>query len=138
MRITERVASMMIEESLRQRDSFTEWTNQSIDDEIDDVRYRLAQLELTLRVQPPSGALRANQIPFEVMQDHYRDLLVRRENARSAASLERRAAGDQFKVVQGARVPDRPVGPSRASVNVAGALAGLMFSTVGLIWRRPT
>jgi len=138
MRITERVASMMIEESLRQRDSFTEWTNQSIDDEIDDVRYRLAQLELTLRVQPPSGVLRANQIPFEVMQDHYRDLLVRRENARSAASLERRAAGDQFKVVQGARVPDRPVGPSRASVNVAGALAGLMFSTVGLIWRRPT
>ena len=139
MRITERIASLIIEENLRDREAVFDGTNQSIDAEVEDARFRLAELELkleALRANRGPRLLRADLIPFEVMQERYRTLLVRRENARSAANLERRAIGEQFRVVEPALVPDRPVGPSRSSVNITGALAGLALSTVALVWRK--
>lgn len=142
MRITKRIAELFIEENVRDRDALAFATTDSIDAEVDDARVRLRDLELKLAAQKATqqgGLLRADLIPLDVMQERYRTLLVRREEARSTANLERRGAiGEQFRMLEGPRVPERPVGPSRASVNVAGALAGLMFSTVGLIWRRPS
>ena len=142
MRITKRIAELFIEENLRDRDALAFATTYSIDAEVDDARVRLRELELkleALKATQQNGLLRADLIPFEVMQERYRTLLVRREEARTTANLERRGAiGEQFRMLEGPRVPEQPVGPSRASVNIAGALAGLMFSTVGLIWRRPS
>ena len=137
-RITERIGRLFVEENLRDREAVVAGTSQSLDAEIEEVRHRLAELERTLETLRANEqrVLRADLIPFEVLQERYRTLLVRREDARSTANVERFAIGDQFRVLEPARLPDRPVGPSRASVNVAGALAGLMFSTVGLIWRR--
>ena len=140
MRITERIASLFIEENLRDREAIVDGTSQSLDAEIDETRVRLAELERTLETLMASQGnrvLRADMIPFEVLQERYKRLLESREHARSAANMERRAIGDQFRVLEPARVPDRPIGPSRASVNVFGALTGLMLSTVALVWRRP-
>jgi uncharacterized protein involved in exopolysaccharide biosynthesis len=47
-------------------------------------------------------------------------------------NLERRQIGEQFRVIDGARRPERPVGPSRTGVNVAGTLVGLSLSLVFL------
>ena len=55
----------------------------------------------------------------------YKAVLVRREEARSDASLERRSAGFQFRVMEPARLPDRPVGPSHLGVNAGGTVLGL-------------
>jgi uncharacterized protein involved in exopolysaccharide biosynthesis len=137
--IAERIATLFVGENLRLRERLDEGALQSLDAEIDETRLRLAELERTLdtlKATPGNRVLRADLIPFEVLQERYKGLLERREHARSAASMERRAIGDQFRVLEPARVPDRPVGPSRASVNVFGALTGLMLSTVALVWRK--
>lgn len=133
MRVTERIASLFVEENLRDREAATDGTALFFDAEIDDVRRRLMEMEARLSAMRASNgepASRAEVIPFEMLQDRYRDLLVKREDARSAASLARRQIGEQFRVLEAARLPDRPVGPSRASVNTAGTLAGLMFGLV--------
>lgn len=138
-RIAERIASLFVEENLRQRETGDGGALQFIEAEIEETRLRLTELERTLetlRSTQGHRVLRADLIPFEVLQERYRNLLVRREDARSTFSLERRAIGEQFRMLEPARVPDRPVGPSRSSVNITGALAGLALSTVALVWRK--
>ncbi len=129
MRITERLASLFVEENLRDREMLVQGESQFFDTELADVRRRLVELEAgleRLRASNPRQPLsQADLLPYEVLRDRYRQLLVRREEIRSASNLERRALGEQFRIVEGARVPERPVGPSRLAVNVTGALAGL-------------
>jgi hypothetical protein len=110
------------------------------DAEIDSVRFRLAELEARLsaqRAQTNAPATRTEMIPFEVLQERYRDLLVKREDARTTAAFERRELGERYRVLEAARVPDRPIGPSRATVNATGAFAGFTFAVAALAWRRP-
>jgi len=129
MRITERLASLFVQENLRDREMQVQHETLFLDTELADVRRRLIELEAgleRLRVSNPRQPLsQADLLPYEVVRDRYRQLLVRNEEARSVANLERRQLGEQFRIVEGARVPERPVGPSRLGVNVAGAFAGL-------------
>ena len=73
-----------------------------------------------------------------MLRERYKALLIRREEYRSVANQERRERGEQFKVAAAARLPERPLGPSRLSVNLAGALMGLGFglAVVGVKGRR--
>jgi len=129
MRITERLAALFVQENMRDREMQVAGETQFFDAELADVRNRLIELEAgleRLRASNPRQPLsQADLLPYEVVRDRYRELLVRREETRSVANLERRQIGDQFKIVEGARVPERPVGPTRTSVNVMGTLAGL-------------
>ena len=52
------------------------------------------------------------------------------------ANLERRQIGEQFKLLDPARLPERAVGPSRTVVNMAGAGLGLGLGFIGIIARR--
>ena len=134
LKITERLTSLFVEENLRQAEGRADVVNQFVEAEIADVRSRLVELEATLekqQAQKGQGAVsRAEVLPYEVLQERYRMLLVRREDYRSAANLARRQLGAQFKVAQAAQLPERPVGPSRLGVNLTGALAGLAFGLV--------
>ena len=139
MRVTERIAAMFVEENLRQRAGVLDGTNQALEAAIEDVRFRLAEqesklVELRAQRRPLS---RADELLFEVLQDRYRDLLVKREDSRSTSNLARRAVGDQFRVLEAARLPKDPVGPSRTAVNAGGAFAGLALSIGALIFRQP-
>ena len=40
-------------------------------------------------------------------------------------SLERRQIGEQFRVLEPARLPERPISPNRMQINTMGALGGL-------------
>ena len=99
-----------------------------------DLRRRLIELETSLedlRARNRGGQVsQADLLPYEVLRERYRTLLVRREEYRSVANQERRELGEQFKVAEAARLPERPLGPSRLGVNVTGALMGL---GVGLV-----
>lgn len=64
---------------------------------------------------------------YETMQAAYRDLLNKSESARLAIDLEQRQMGDQFRVVDNARVPETPSGPDRLRITIMGLLAGLVF-----------
>jgi hypothetical protein len=57
--------------------------------------------------------------------------LKRREDAKIAANLERRQIGEQFEVIDPARLPERPFSPNRESMNLMGMGGGLV---VGLLF----
>lgn len=64
---------------------------------------------------------------YQTLQEMYRSLLSKKEESKLAASLEQRQIGEQFKILDPARVPVRPAGPNRRQINVLGALAGLLL-----------
>jgi polysaccharide chain length determinant protein (PEP-CTERM system associated) len=64
---------------------------------------------------------------YETLRQVYTNLLAKNENARAAANLERRQIGEQFKMLDPARMPERPVSPNRLQINLGGAFGGLAF-----------
>ena len=62
---------------------------------------------------------------YDTLRERYQTLLSKREDARIAANLERRQIGEQFKIVDAARMPERPESPDRQRMNLMGIIAGL-------------
>jgi polysaccharide chain length determinant protein (PEP-CTERM system associated) len=67
---------------------------------------------------------------YTTLQSTYQDLLAKREQSKMAANLERKAIGEQFRILEPALVPERPFSPNRLLIHLAGAGAGL---AVGLL-----
>jgi uncharacterized protein involved in exopolysaccharide biosynthesis len=129
MRVTERIASLFIEENLRDQDAIAQDVTLVVESRIEDTRRRIVEYETKLeelRAQQGKRPLsRADLLPYEVLQESYKALLTKAEDARTASSLERRQIGEQFRILEAPRLPDEPVGPSRVSVSVWGAFAGV-------------
>lgn len=64
---------------------------------------------------------------YYTIQESYTTLLARSQQSKMAADLERRQIGEQFKVIDPARLPERPISPDRTRLNLMGALGGLAF-----------
>jgi polysaccharide chain length determinant protein (PEP-CTERM system associated) len=62
---------------------------------------------------------------YETLRKVYTDLLAKKEESKVAANLERRQIGEQFKILDPARLPERPFRPNRPMLTAAGAGAGL-------------
>jgi polysaccharide chain length determinant protein (PEP-CTERM system associated) len=62
---------------------------------------------------------------YETLRAIYTNLLAKSETARAAADLERRQIGEQFKLLDPARLPERPISPNRLQINSVGAAVGL-------------
>jgi polysaccharide chain length determinant protein (PEP-CTERM system associated) len=60
----------------------------------------------------------------------YLRLLQNKEDSRISANLENRQSGEQFKILDPARVAEKPFSPDRVTYNAAGAGAGL---AIGLL-----
>jgi len=69
---------------------------------------------------------------YETIQRMYTNLLMKSQEAQVAANLERRQIGEQFKVIDPARVPERPYSPDRLRFNGMGAVGGLLIG-LGLV-----
>jgi uncharacterized protein involved in exopolysaccharide biosynthesis len=131
--VTERLVSLFIEENLRGREFLADATNNFLDARIANLRRQIIETEGKLRNlrATTSGELsQADLLPYEVLKDSYKSLLVRRLNAPVEANLERRQNGQQFKILDPARFPEAPVGPSKTTIDVGGALVGLAFGLV--------
>jgi polysaccharide chain length determinant protein (PEP-CTERM system associated) len=63
------------------------------------------------------------------LQGMYSSLLQKKEDSKLAANLERRQIGEQFKMLDPARMPERPFSPNRQLYYLGGLAAGL---TIGL------
>jgi len=74
------------------------------------------------------------------VQDSYTSLGRKNEEARMAANLERRQIGEQFRIIDGARLPERPFSPDRQRLNLMGLAAGFGFglAIVALLEYRDT
>lgn len=62
---------------------------------------------------------------YTTLQTTYQSLLAKREESKIAANLERRNIGEQFKVLDPAKVPERPFSPNRYLIDLGGAGGGL-------------
>lgn len=69
---------------------------------------------------------------YDTLQAVYRGLLSKREDSKLSENLERRQAGEQFKIIDIARRPERPFRPDRSRISLMGAAAGLVFG-LGLV-----
>ena len=64
---------------------------------------------------------------YDTLQASYRELLAKSENSKMAASLEQRAIGEQFRLLDPARVPLKAQSPNRLKINGIATAAGLGF-----------
>ncbi len=69
---------------------------------------------------------------YGTLQTGYQSLLQKREESKVAADLERRQIGEQFRVLDPPRRPERPYSPNRPLVQIAGTLLGLALG-LGLL-----
>jgi protein tyrosine kinase modulator len=69
---------------------------------------------------------------YSTIQQMYRTLLTKNEDAKISADLERRQIGEQFRVIDPARIPQQPFSPDRVRITLLGALGGLTLG-IGLI-----
>jgi uncharacterized protein involved in exopolysaccharide biosynthesis len=60
------------------------------------------------------------------MKDTYQSLLKKSEEAQQAENLERRQKGEQFKVIDPARIPEKPFSPDILRILLFGLLLGAM------------
>jgi capsular polysaccharide biosynthesis protein len=72
---------------------------------------------------------------YDILKNSYNELLRKNENSKLAVNLERREIGEQFKIVDAARLPERPVSPDRPRLIGMGAMIGLGIglAIVGLL-----
>jgi uncharacterized protein involved in exopolysaccharide biosynthesis len=71
---------------------------------------------------------------YNSINEQYQSLLKKNEDAKMAANLERRQGGEQFRLLDPARTPGRPVSPNRPQLIFLGAALGLAigFAIVAL------
>jgi len=139
MKVAERLASLFIEENLRDREVLAEGTNQFLGAVLDDVRRRLVEKNSQLRAIKRRGAPEPEAEPlaieYEVLQATFKDLLAQIEESHIARDLERRQIGEQFKLLDPARLPEHPIAPDwREYVGIgagAGAATGLLLLLLG-------
>jgi polysaccharide chain length determinant protein (PEP-CTERM system associated) len=116
-----------------------------IRDELSSLDQRLTiQLEEEQRVRTAlvDYAKRINAMPmreselsdltrdYQTLQENYRTLLGKKEEARVAADLEHAQIGEQFKVLDAARMPLAPASPDRPRMYLGGLTAGLALGVL--------
>ena len=69
---------------------------------------------------------------YETLKTAYQQLLSKTEDSKVAADLERRQIGEQFRILDPARIPVRPISPNRRMINGLGAVLGLLLG-VGIV-----
>jgi hypothetical protein len=64
---------------------------------------------------------------YTTLQNVYTTLLTKKEDSKMAANMERRQGGEQFRLLEPARLPERPVSPNRPLITFFGIVAGAAF-----------
>ncbi|MEW6184390.1 MAG: XrtA system polysaccharide chain length determinant [Thermodesulfobacteriota bacterium] len=72
---------------------------------------------------------------FNNLNETYQDLLKKNISAQQAENLERRQKGEQFRIIDPARIPERPFKPDTRKVLLIGLILGF-GSGLGLVFVR--
>jgi uncharacterized protein involved in exopolysaccharide biosynthesis len=141
MRVTERLASLFVQENVEDRALLADQTDQFLRGQLEDLRQRLGDLEVKLRVARQRGISLPSSFAaeHEVLLEHYKQVMRHSETAKIATHLERRQVGEQFKIIDGARLPERPIELRLFPYVALGALSGLgtgiLVSMALYFWR---
>ena len=140
-RVTERLASLFVQENVQDRALLADQTDQFLKGELDDLRRRLDISDQALFGERARGTVHSWLLAeHDVLVARYKELLAHSEQSRSAMDLERRQIGEQFKIIDGASLPERPIAPTLFPFISLGALSGLGVGIVAsffrFVWRR--
>ena len=132
MKVTDRLASLFIEENLRDREMLAEGTSQFLEAQLENARRRLLETNKQVRTAKEKGLPEAETlaIEYEVQQATFKDLLAKIEESNMSANLERRQIGEHFNLIDPARLPERPIAPDWRQYAGIGAGAG---AAIGLL-----
>jgi polysaccharide chain length determinant protein (PEP-CTERM system associated) len=101
--------------------------------EVDRLRGVSSQYQARVDAAPTRDSeLTALTRDYSTHAEQYRTLLIKNQEAKMAANLERRQGGEQFRLLDPARVPERPFWPNRQRIVLMGLAAGLLLG-VGVI-----
>jgi polysaccharide chain length determinant protein (PEP-CTERM system associated) len=64
---------------------------------------------------------------YETLQKSYTSLLAKKEESKISANLERQQVSEQFKILDPARLPQKPFSPDRLQITLVGAALGMML-----------
>jgi succinoglycan biosynthesis transport protein ExoP len=62
---------------------------------------------------------------YDTLRSHYNSLLERKLSAEMASALEEHQKGERYVILDPAPVPDKPFGPNRGLISLAGLFGGL-------------
>ena len=135
MKVTERLAALFIKEHEEDRHLLAQSTQAFLTDSLEETRRRLVERHAQLRAarekrQPEAETL---AIEYEVLQTTYKDLSFKVEESRIAADVEGTGRGAQLRVIEGARVPERPIAPDWRKYLGAGAGSGAVMGGLVLL-----
>jgi uncharacterized protein involved in exopolysaccharide biosynthesis len=144
MRVTERFASLMVQMNVEEREQDSATATAFLELQQSRSRERLSAAAAALVQARAAGTgtsgMAVVEVDYEVARDSYRRLRETQQDAEAETYLERRQVGEQFRVLEGARLPQRPVPVARWPVTL-GALAGLaaaIFAWVISRWLGPS
>jgi uncharacterized protein involved in exopolysaccharide biosynthesis len=133
MKVTEALVALLIESNVARREYEVQSTSDFLASQIESVRGQIiAQEKMLATLRAESGGQPLSQaylIPYETLKDTYKALLVKQQQATLVVDVELRQIGEQYRILDRARLPEQPDGPNRAGIVVLGTLVGL---TIGL------
>jgi uncharacterized protein involved in exopolysaccharide biosynthesis len=106
-------------ESLERQITFKEAEEMRVRASIEDLQHRIEQIP---GVESEWVSLTRD---YATQQSAYQQLLSKSQDAKLAANLEQRQIGEQFRILDPPRTPNRPVGVARLETNGIGAGIGL-------------
>jgi len=94
--------------------------------DVERLRHDIALYQQHIDAEPAREAeLAALTRDYDTLQQAYRGLLTKKQESEIAANLERQQVGAQFKVLDPARLPERPSSPDRVRLHALASLVGL-------------
>lgn len=72
---------------------------------------------------------------YDMLKTNYQSLLDKNLQAQMAENLERKQKGEQFRILDPAVLPEKPIKPNRNKILLIGSLLGLVLG-LGLTWFR--
>ena len=127
MKVAERLAAMYIDENIQSQIRIADGTSHFLESSLEDVRQRLVEYDKRLRAARRKGdpAAETLAIEYDVLKTTFKDLFSKIEESRQAVALQRRAIGETLRLVDPARLPERPFSPDRRIYAAIGAAIGL-------------
>jgi uncharacterized protein involved in exopolysaccharide biosynthesis len=114
----------------------TEFEIKRLKDEEPKIKAKIAEFQMRVENAPARELAMANLTrDYQNNRERYQSLLRKSQEAQQAENLERRQKGEQFKVIDPARIPDKPFKPNIPRIILFALFLG-MCSGFGMAFFR--
>src|SRR5690606_36593797 len=101
---------------------------QNLNEKDQKLRSEITQHQSRLNLTPVrEQQLASMQRDYDLLKEHYRDLLTKEQDSQLAMDLEKRQEGQQFRMAEPPNLPTMPSSPNRIKFSLVGLLGGLIL-----------